>query len=107
MVNHSFSFTPTANAELLKFFGKCKDGKTRVLKVSIENGKNATHFYAFFLVTKNLIYDVYLFVYFFPPASEELRLVSHSDVKRDWEKDYDTLVRPLIEESTPCYILYR
>ncbi|XP_058117638.1 twinfilin [Anopheles ziemanni] len=64
-----------ANAELLKFFGKCKDGKTRVLKVSIEN--------------------------------EELRLVSHSDVKRDWEKDYDTLVRPLIEESTPCYILYR
>lgn len=31
-------FSITANAELLKFFGKCKDGKTRLVKVSIENG---------------------------------------------------------------------
>lgn len=64
-----------ANAELLKFFGKCKDGKTRVLKVSIEN--------------------------------EELTLVDHKGVKKDWEKDYDVLVKPLIEDDVPCYILYR
>lgn len=64
-----------ANAELLKFFGKCKDGKTRVLKVSIEN--------------------------------EELALVDHKPVKKDFEKDYDASVKPLIEDDTPCYILYR
>lgn len=36
--NFSFFFIFTANADLLKFFGKCKDGKTRLVKVSIENG---------------------------------------------------------------------
>lgn len=35
-VNSFFLFT--ANDALLKVFGKCKDGKTRVLKVSIVNG---------------------------------------------------------------------
>ena len=29
----------TANAELKKYFSKCRDGKIRVLKISIENGK--------------------------------------------------------------------
>ncbi|CRK88175.1 CLUMA_CG001960, isoform A [Clunio marinus] len=64
-----------SNADLLKFFGKCKDGKTRLVKVSIEN--------------------------------EELTLVSHKEVKKDWEKDFDKLIQPEIEDDVPCYILYR
>lgn len=28
-------------------------------------------------------------------------------MKKDWEKDFDKLVTPLIEENVPCYILYR
>lgn len=34
-----YSF-PVANAELIKFFSKLKDGKVRVAKISIENGKS-------------------------------------------------------------------
>uniref|UniRef100_U5EWR4 Twinfilin n=1 Tax=Corethrella appendiculata TaxID=1370023 RepID=U5EWR4_9DIPT len=64
-----------ANAELLKFFGKCKDGKTRVIKISIKN--------------------------------EELTLIDHKKVDKDWEKDYDKCVKSLIEDDVPCYVLYR
>jgi len=38
---------------------------------------------------------------------EELTLVTHKDVKKDWEKDFDKLVLPEIEPDTPCYVLYR
>lgn len=38
---------------------------------------------------------------------EELILVSHRDVKKDWEKDFDKLIQPEIEEDIPCFILYR
>ncbi|XP_013119372.2 twinfilin [Stomoxys calcitrans] len=64
-----------ANEKLLKVFGKAKNGKLRVIKVSIEN--------------------------------EELSVSDTAEVKKDWEKDYDKLVAPLIEENVPCYILYR
>lgn len=39
--------------------------------------------------------------------NEELISAGTQDVKKDWEKDYDKLIGPLIEESVPCYILYR
>lgn len=38
---------------------------------------------------------------------EELTLVDHKAVKKDWEKDYDALIKPLVEDDVPCYILYR
>lgn len=28
-------------------------------------------------------------------------------MKKDWERDYDKLLGPLIEENVPCYLLYR
>lgn len=28
-------------------------------------------------------------------------------MKHSWEKDYDKLLVPLVEENVPCYILYR
>lgn len=64
-----------ANEKLLKVFGKSKNGKVRVIKVSIEK--------------------------------EELVCAGTHDVKKDWEKDYDSQIGPMIEESVPCYILYR
>ncbi|XP_067616643.1 twinfilin [Eurosta solidaginis] len=64
-----------ANEKLIKVFGKSKNGKLRVIKVSIEN--------------------------------EELNCTATAEVKKDWERDYDKLIVPLIEESVPCYILYR
>lgn len=64
-----------ANEKLLKAFGKAKNGKLRVIKVSIEN--------------------------------EELSCSATAEIKKDWEKDYDKLVAPLIEVNQPCYILYR
>ncbi|XP_017467669.1 PREDICTED: twinfilin [Rhagoletis zephyria] len=63
------------NDKLTKVFAKSKNGKLRVIKVSIEN--------------------------------EELNCTATADVKKDWERDYDKLISPLIEESVPCYILYR
>lgn len=38
LIDHSSSPLISANADLLKFFGKCKDGKTRLVKVSIVDG---------------------------------------------------------------------
>lgn len=38
---------------------------------------------------------------------EELAFVASYDQKKDWEKDYDKLILPLLEEDVPCYILYR
>uniref|UniRef100_A0A6B2EES5 Twinfilin n=1 Tax=Phlebotomus kandelakii TaxID=1109342 RepID=A0A6B2EES5_9DIPT len=64
-----------ANEKLLKFFGKCKDSKTRAVKIAIEN--------------------------------EELTLSDHKEVKKDWVKDYDKCIPPMVDENTPCYILYR
>lgn len=32
-------YTILANDELKKFFAKCKEGKTRALKISIKDGK--------------------------------------------------------------------
>ena len=40
-------------------------------------------------------------------STEELTLVSHKDVKKDWEKDFDKLIQAEIEPDVPCYILYR
>lgn len=39
--------------------------------------------------------------------TEELTCTGMQEVKKDWEKDYDKFIAPLIEENTPCYILYR
>lgn len=65
----------TANEKLLRVFGKSKEGKLRLIKISIEN--------------------------------EELTCTGMQEVKKNWEKDYDKFIAPLIEENTPCYILYR
>lgn len=39
--------------------------------------------------------------------SEELTLSTFKDVKHSWDKDFDSFVKPLIEENQPCYIIYR
>ncbi|XP_068152390.1 twinfilin [Drosophila tropicalis] len=64
-----------ANEQLAKVFGKAKNGKLRVVKVSIEN--------------------------------EQLSCSGTAEVKKDWERDYDKLISPMLEETVPCYILYR
>ena len=38
---------------------------------------------------------------------EELTLDGHMGPGSDWEKDLDQLLPPLLEESTPCYVLFR
>ncbi|XP_012258029.1 twinfilin isoform X1 [Athalia rosae] len=64
-----------ANEALKKLLAKCRDGKIRVLKVSIEN--------------------------------EELVPAFSSKTIGKWQDDYDKLVKPLIVEDQPAYILYR
>lgn len=64
-----------ANAELRKFFGKCREGSVRVLKVAI--------------------------------VDEQLTLVDEKPPKDNWERDYDSLVLPLLERGQPCYLFYR
>lgn len=39
--------------------------------------------------------------------TEELTLVSHQSAKKDFEKDWDKLIQPELEQDVPCYILYR
>lgn len=41
--NDSYFVYFTANQELKKFIGKCHDGKTRSIKISIENGESFVH----------------------------------------------------------------
>ncbi|XP_050452878.1 twinfilin isoform X1 [Cataglyphis hispanica] len=64
-----------ANDALKKLFAKCRDGKIRVLKISIEN--------------------------------EQLTPVSSSKPINKWQDDYDKMIKPLIVENQPAYILYR
>ncbi|CAL7942282.1 unnamed protein product [Xylocopa violacea] len=64
-----------ANDALKKLFAKCRDGKIRVLKVSIEN--------------------------------EELTPAASSKPMNKWQDDYDKMIKPLIVENQPAYILYR
>jgi len=65
-----------ANEELREFFGKCRDGSIRLIKISIEN--------------------------------EALSLSgSHKPLSSKWEDDYEKLILPVLEESQPCYILFR
>ncbi|XP_043290050.1 twinfilin isoform X2 [Venturia canescens] len=64
-----------ANDALKKIFAKCRDGKIRVLKVSIEN--------------------------------EELAPAASSKPSGKWQDDYDKMVKPLVVEDQPAYILYR
>lgn len=33
--------------------------------------------------------------------------MSHREAKKDWEKDFDKLIQPELEQNVPCYILYR
>lgn len=39
--------------------------------------------------------------------TEQLVLSAFKEVKNSWEKDYDVVITPLVEENQPCYILYR
>lgn len=40
-------------------------------------------------------------------ADEKLELANREAPKGTWEKDYDNLVLPQLEEKQPCYIMYR
>lgn len=39
--------------------------------------------------------------------AEQLTSASVQTVNKDWEKDFDKMLKPLVERDTPCYILYR
>lgn len=64
-----------ANDALKKIFVKCRDGKIRVLKVSIEN--------------------------------EELVPTMSTKPNGKWQDDYSKMVKPLIIEDQPTYVLFR
>ncbi|CAH2312618.1 twinfilin-2 [Pelobates cultripes] len=38
---------------------------------------------------------------------EQLMLGAHKELRLNWDQDYDALVLPLLDETEPCYILYR
>lgn len=90
--NCSIIFVFLANEELKKFFAKCKEGKIRVAKISIKDGKVI---YIKIKIYKNAFYV------------EQLILDGYNEIKHNWEKDFDKYVIPLIEENQPCYIFYR
>jgi twinfilin len=46
-------------------------------------------------------------IYFFFDFVEELTLVSHQPVKKDFERDWDKMILPEIEKDVPCFLLYR
>lgn len=91
-----------ANEKLNKVFGKSKNGKLRVIKVSIENGKCKIQ-----QNVKAITIIIIIIIIFFFSCAEELTSSGTAEVKKDWEKDYDKLIQPLIEENVPCFILYR
>lgn len=66
-----------ANEELLKVFGQANNGKIRAIKISIINEQLACS------------------------------KVIDGNGKKKWNEEYDIIVKPLIEENIPCYILYR
>jgi len=78
----------------MQFFGKCRDGKVRIFKVSIENGR---------LNILNYLIKKITYIY----LAEELALADHKNSKGTWEQDFDTCVLPMVLEQQPCYLLYR
>lgn len=66
-----------ANNELKEFFRCCRDGSIRAVKISINE--------------------------------EQLALATYTKDKQSytWDKCFDKVVLPLVEENQPCYILYR
>ncbi|XP_018419878.1 PREDICTED: twinfilin-2 [Nanorana parkeri] len=38
---------------------------------------------------------------------EQLVLGAHKELRHNWDKDYDTFILPLLDDTQPCYILYR
>lgn len=80
----------------MQFFGKCRDGKIRVFKVSIENGNLLN---SFLLKPREMFIIIFLL--------EELTLSDHKNSKGTWDKDFDSCVLPLVKEQQPCYLLYR
>ncbi|KAG9466996.1 twinfilin-2 [Eleutherodactylus coqui] len=38
---------------------------------------------------------------------EQLVLGAHKELQKSWDQDYDTFILPLLDDSQPCYILYR
>lgn len=61
--------------KLSGFFGKCRTGQYRMLKVVIK--------------------------------AEKLVLESSAEAQGSWERDWDHMILPGLEESTPCFILFR
>lgn len=39
--------------------------------------------------------------------NEQLTSASVQNVNKDWEKDFDKMLKPFVQRDTPCYILYR
>ncbi len=68
-----------SNDELLEFFGKCREGKSR--------GK--------YRMIKVII------------ANEALTLDETKETKGTWKEDWDNFVLRAIDDNEPCYLLYR
>lgn len=66
-----------ASDSLRSFFAQAKDGRIRLIKVSIDS------------------------------VREQLELEHNEPASGTWDEDYDRLILPLLEEKQPCYILFR
>ncbi|CAD5111925.1 DgyrCDS1186 [Dimorphilus gyrociliatus] len=66
-----------ASDSLRSFFAQSKDGRIRLIKVSINSER------------------------------EQLELEHNEPASGTWDEDYDKYILPLLEDKQPCYILYR
>lgn len=57
--------------------------------------------------SKKYIFSCNIFVIACFNVAEELNLSAHKEVKSSFQKDYEKMVMPMIEEDVPCYILFR
>lgn len=102
----------SAGNDVKDIFANARGGdQYRVLKIVIEDGKQCPRDLELFTVfpakkTLNISFNISNKVIHicFP---EQLGLGATRKASKQWDKEYDSLVLPLLEDDVPCYILYR
>uniref|UniRef100_T1IMS1 ADF-H domain-containing protein n=1 Tax=Strigamia maritima TaxID=126957 RepID=T1IMS1_STRMM len=89
-----------ANEKLRNFFGTCRQGNIRLVKVDIEDEQLTLSDYKETLSTWE---DDILLKKINKINKNKMKIVKNELTK----SHYDELILPLIESSQPCYILYR
>lgn len=111
-------FVYSAGNDVKDIFANARSGdQYRVLKIVIEDGKQCPRVlefvYSYYCQENsspnmcNKVMHSWNSCVFHICFSEQLSLGATRKASKQWDKEYDSLVLPLLEDDVPSYILYR